>query len=150
MDGPWVWASKSGATLFLYLASDMNTLYEQLKVAASAVGSDSIAHKGNMWCTDIQAKDPGDAAAPFWIQLHAGMLNMQYLDAEDPTAVLANEVPAFPSDLALVSWEAETFCTFDVNSLPDEEICRLAGAVLVSYYGLGPNSEFSISTENLG
>lgn len=114
-----------------------------------SVGSTSIAHNKNGWCTLIEASEPGDSQPPFWIQLHAGMLNFQYLDEEDPESVLTEEGVHIASGSTLAGWESNLFCTFDVSEAAEQEIEHMVRTVLEGYYGLGENCKIQISTSEL-
>lgn len=114
-----------------------------------SVGSTSIAHKGNGWCTLIEASEPGDSQPPFWIQLHAGQINFQYLDEEDPMKVLPEEGVHIARGSDLDGWVAKLFCTFDVSEVEDQEIEHMVRTILEGYYGLAKTCKTQISTSNL-
>ncbi len=127
----------------------MNHIGTELRNAMESVGSASIAHKGNGWCTLIEASDVGDSQPPFWIQLHAGQINFQYLDEEDPVKVLSEEGVHIASGSKMDGWEAKVFCTFDVSEVEDQEIEQMVRTILESYYGLETNCKTQISTTKL-
>jgi len=114
-----------------------------------SVGSTSIAHQGNGWCTLIEASEFGDSQPPFWIQLHAGQINFQYLDEEDPEKILPQGRVHIASGSSLTGWEAKLFCTFDVSEAGDQETEHMIRTILESYYGLETNCKTQISTSNL-
>ncbi|MCB1279870.1 hypothetical protein [Prosthecobacter sp.] len=114
-----------------------------------SVGSTSIAHKGNGWCTLIEASEIGDSKPPFWIQLHAGMFNFQYLDEKEPLTVLPDDGVRLPDGCKLTAWEPKVYCTFDVESVNEDDIEQMVRAALESYYGLAPNCKIKVTTEKL-
>lgn len=127
----------------------ISQLGEELRTAMESASSTSIAHKGNGWCTLIEASEPGDAQPPFWIQLHAGMINFQYLDEEAPEKVLPEEGVHAAIGSSLAGWEANLFCTFDVSEAGEQEIEHMVRTILEGYYGLGADCKIQISTSNL-
>lgn len=114
-----------------------------------SVESTSIAHKGNGWCTLLEAWEVGDPLAPFWIQLHAGQLNLQYLDEEDPLEVLPRDEVLLPEGSKLIAWEPKLYCTFDVEAVEDRDIEKMVQAILQKYYGLELDCEIKVTTQKL-
>ena len=125
----------------------MDDLGEQLEQARVSVGSESIAHKESDWCTLIEV---GSGAGERWVQLHAGMLNMQYVHAGDPVQVVGEAIGGVPVGASPVDHEEKLYATFDVHAVGDPEIEDFVRRVLNRYYGFAGELELRVSTENLG
>ena len=114
-----------------------------------SVGSTSISHKGNGWCTLLEAWEAGDTLPPFWIQLHAGKINLQYLDEENPMKVFPGEDVFLANGSRLIAWEPKLYCTFDVEAVEDQDIEEMVRSILEKHYGLEPNCETKVTIQKL-
>jgi hypothetical protein len=126
--------------------ADLRTALEEARQQAN---SKSICHSGSMMSSLIEARPRGSGGESFWVQLHSGMLNMQFLHDEDPVAVIFKGVGELPASVELVGWEPKLFCTFDIGSLTDEQTLAMVKVMLHSYFGLGQDCEFTVMLEDL-
>jgi hypothetical protein len=90
----------------------------------------------NTWCATFEGRDFDTKGNPFWLQIFAGSLNMQYLDEDEPSARLASEVVGFPRDGECVAWEACDFATFRLPSEGEQELPGLIDRIFRQYFGL--------------
>jgi hypothetical protein len=102
----------------------------------------------NHWCVTFEARDSTTKGPPFWLQVQAGMMNMQYLDEDEPIRRLIEEVASFPQDVTLIAWDSARYATFDVPQQFSSEMAALIDRIMREYYALQPDYEMSYSVED--
>lgn len=127
----------------------MKTLGQLLHDAQLEAGSDSVAHKGNEWCTTMEANNPNDPNSPFWLQLHAGIMNFRFLHLSDPIGALGRSGITIPTGAGEPFYEPNTFCTINVEQVADPEIEAFVAKVFYSYFGVPDSQELNSSLEQL-
>jgi hypothetical protein len=98
-------------------------------------------------CTTIEGMQ-AKATEPFWIQLHAGLINFQHLDAPEKQAVL-DGILAETGGPAEVDVETASYVTFDVSRLQDPVVDRLLIGLLRNYYEADESHGYQFHTEEL-
>jgi hypothetical protein len=102
----------------------------------------------NHWCVTFQARDSTTKGPPFWLQVQAGTMNMQYLDEDDPICRLTEEVAGFPQYFTLIAWDSALYATFHVPQLFSSELAALIDRIMREYFALQPDYEMSYSVED--
>ncbi|MEW6304483.1 MAG: hypothetical protein AB1705_13480 [Verrucomicrobiota bacterium] len=118
-----------------------------LEEMRSRGNSRSCVDPDNDWCLTFEARDSTTKGAPFWLQVQAGTLNMQYLDEDDPTSRLSEEVSGFPQDFKLLSWEPVLYATFEIPKEFSSGLAPLIDCILREYFALEPEYELSYHIE---
>jgi hypothetical protein len=102
----------------------------------------------NRWCVTFEARDSTTKGPPYWLQVQAGMLNMQYLDEDDPIGRLTQEVGSFPQDVTLIAWDSARYVTFDMPQHFSSEMPALIDRIMRDYFDLQPDYEMPFKVEN--
>lgn len=125
--------------------NQLTTISAALETLRRKRGGDQVIDPENRWCLTLEARDPSTIGEPFWIQIQAGTLNMQYLDEDDPVCRLTAEVPDFPPSFRLIAWEPCLYATFDLAPEFSPGLSGLFDRIIRQYFGLSKN--YQISTE---
>lgn len=97
-------------------------------------------------CTTIEGH--GKEREPFWIQLHAGLINFQHLEAPEKQPVL-DGILADTGGPEEIDVEPFSYVTFDVSRLRDPVVDRLLVNLLKNYYEADVAHGFQFHTEEL-
>jgi hypothetical protein len=104
----------------------------------------------NHWCVTFETRDSTTKGDPFWIQVCAGTLNMQYLDDDDPTARLRAEVADFPREFRQVCWDLAMYATFEMPQAYSSQLPSLIDRIATQYFALQPDYQISHVVEYHG
>ena len=126
----------------------MKEIEKQLDAARKQTGSDLIAHRDCGWCTTLELKEDGKKDT-YWIQLHDGQINFQYLHGGHPGPVFEERGVQLPEGAGEPDWQDKLYCTLDVTKVSDSEIVALVKGLASNYYGLGEEAKVSSSLEEL-
>lgn len=126
----------------------LNEITIALEEMRSRGHSSSWVDPGNHWCLTLEAQDSTANGPPFWIQVQAATLNMQYLDEDDPIGRLSEEVSSFPRDLELVAWEPALYATFGMPLHLSSGLPSLIDRIVREYFALQPTYQLSYSLED--
>jgi hypothetical protein len=78
------------------------------------------------------------------------MLNMQYLDDDDPKLRLSKEVTDFPQDFTQVCWDPALYATFEMPQAYSTQLPTLIDRVAQQYFALQPECEMQYTVEYQG
>ena len=98
-------------------------------------------------CTTIEGLQ-AKQREPFWIQLHAGLINFQHLEAPEKQTVL-DRILADTGGPEEIDVEPFSYVTFDVSRLQDPVVDRLLMDLLRNYYEADAAHGFQFHTEEL-
>jgi len=98
-------------------------------------------------CTTIEGMQ-GKQREPFWIQLHAGLINFQHLDGPEKQAVL-DGILAETGGPEEIDVEHASYVTFDVSRLQDPVVDRLLVDLMKNYYEVDETHGYQFHTEEL-
>jgi hypothetical protein len=93
-------------------------------IAAAAAGDDSFV-------TLESVRDPN-----LWVQITADSINAFYPRATEPPATLAALSIVLPDGVALISWEADMFATFEHRGEPLPDLVRFVEQYLSRILGI--------------
>lgn len=97
-------------------------------------------------CTTIEGQ--GKEHEPFWIQLHAGLINFQHLEAPEKQAVL-DGILAETGGPEEIDVEHASYVTFDVSRLQEPVVDRLLFDLMKNYYEVDEAHGYQFHTEEL-
>lgn len=120
---------------------------DRLRSALPAGASDPARDTSSSLCTTVRGPSPSGGDS-FWLQVHAGLINFQHLDAPEKDEVLGRilDAPGIPEEIEL---EAGVFVTFAVHPLSDSDLESLLAALIGDYFEVADPASLEISTEEL-
>ena len=128
----------------------LETIAAGLDEMSSKGGSSTFIDSTNLWCVTFEARDSTTEGDPFWIQVNAGTLNMQYLDEDAPMPRLLEEVDAFPNSFRQIAWDARLYATFEMPTEYSSCLASLIDRINRQYFALQTNYEIGYRAEYMG
>ena len=98
----------------------------------------------NDWCVTFEPRDLTTKGNPFWIQVCAGTLNMQYLDEDDPAVRLREEVADFPQEFRQIGWDRALYATFEMPQVYSSQLPHLIDRIATQYFALRPDYQIPV------
>lgn len=128
--------------------ASLNKIIEGLEEMRSRGNSNLCVDPENRWCLTFEVRDSTTKGPPFWLQVQAGTLNMQYLDDDDPVDRLRKEVSSFPSDFTLIAWEPTLYATFEMSRQYSTDLAVLLDRIAQEYFALQPQYDLCYQLED--
>lgn len=75
---------------------------------------------------------------------------MQYLDEDDPSDRLKEEVDGWPHELKQISWDISLYATFEVSPEFSPQMPSLIDRIVRQYFALLENYDLTYRIEKLG